>query len=285
MNLIDIYNFFFNYQIESSFAAFLRVITCGYVTAFIGWSIKDVLFFSHPNKIFSGENYIRFCKEKYPQISLFNIFPNSIVAYKIIVFCCFLFGIFSTLGFITNLSVLLFTIFFISLQSRILPIIFTGGDVVVRVLLVALFFIDCGSRYSLDYLLNISTDQQAVNGFGARLVQLTIVFGYFLSGFAKLKDNFWVSGEAFKNAMHSVLWSRRICLDLFKRKFIYLPLNYSVLFFEFFAPILFALKETRVFAIFFGILLHLGIIIFMRIGFFGPIMLIALMYFCNSFFK
>jgi hypothetical protein len=285
MSIIHLVDFFLHYQVKTSFTAFLRVITCGYITFFIAWIIKDALYFSHPNKIFSGKDYISINKNKCGQISLFNIFPDSILAQKLIFILFFVFGVMSTIGLFTNISILFFSIFFISIQSRIFPIVSTGGDSISRMLLLALLFTDCGSKYSLDYLLKISSNLSTVDGFGIRVIQMTVCGAYFTSALFKINDYFWVRGEALRNAMFSLNWGRRLFINFFNKQIVYKPMNYSIMFFQLFSPILFYLKETRLLAIIFGILMHLGIIIFMRLGFFGPIMVISVMYFTNQYFK
>jgi hypothetical protein len=196
----------------------------------------------------------------------------------------FVFGFFSMIGFLTNVSIFLFAVFFISIQSRAFPAFFSGGDVISRVILLGLFLTDCGSRYSIDNMLGISSDKYFVDGLGIRTVQLTILLGYFMTGIHKLKYDCWASGQAILYSIFSGLWGRRINLKILKNKFIYKCLGYSILFLEIFNPILFLIKETKDVALFLSILLHIGIIIFMRIGFFGPIMLIALMFFTDKYF-
>jgi len=284
MSIFHLTNFFLDYQVKTSFAAFIRVITCGYLVYFLASIIKDALYFSHPNKIFSGKQYL-LVNQKFKKISLFNIFPNSLLAQKLIFILCFIFGITSILGFLTNISILLFFIFFMSIQSRIFPILSTGGDSISRVLLLALLFTDCGSRYSLDYLLNLSSDLPVVDGFGIRIVQITVCGAYFVSALFKINDSFWVKGETLRNAMFSLNWGRRLFINFFNKQIVYKPMNYLIMLFQFFSPILFYLKETRLLAIIFGISMHLGIIIFMRLGFFGPIMVVSVMYFTNQYFK
>ena len=286
MSIIDIYDLIFNFQIKSSFAAFLRVLTCGFVLSFVAWHIKDIVFCCHPKKIFSYTNYIKFCENLYPQISLFNIktLGQSVIFLNIIFGLFFISGLCSIFGLLTNLSILIFLITFISIQSRAFPVFFSGGDVVSRILLLSLFLTDCGSRYSIDNLLHWSTNLDLIDGWAIRIVQGTILGGYFVSGINKINKNCWADGLALLYSIFSGLWGRRLNLEILKYDIIHKSLSFGSLFIEIVNPILFLFKETQNIALLIAASLHLGIIIFMRLGFFGPIMLVGLSFFCNRFF-
>ena len=290
MDIYNIYNFIFNYEIKASFGAFLRFITSSFIIIFLSWHLRDILNFSHPNKIFSYANYRRFCEDKYPQISLFNIkcFGESILFHKLIFILFFVSGLSSALGLLTNFSIFIFMITFISIQSRVFPCFFSGGDVISRVLLLALLFTDCGAKYSMDYALQISSNAEVINGFFIRVVQLTICLGYITNAIRKLSNPSgyltWIRGEAVKNAFLSGIWGRRLLPEFFKNKYIYRPMTYSVVLYELLSP-LFFVNQTRSIILIFGLVFHMGTIIFMRLGFFGPMMLIALAFFANEYFK
>jgi hypothetical protein len=108
---------------------------------------------------------------------------------------------------------------------------------------------------------------------------------YFWSSIYKLRDNYWLNGSAVKNAIASPIWGKRWFLKFWSANLVSKTITCSVLIFEYFAPALFFIKETRNFAIIYAIFMHLFITIFMRIGYFGPIMIISIMSFCNDFFK
>jgi hypothetical protein len=107
---------------------------------------------------------------------------------------------------------------------------------------------------------------------------------YFWSVLYKLKDKFWKKGIIIKNIMWSPIWSKRWGLGFFSIPFVYKTLAYSSLLLEYTAWLAF-IPELRIFMMFMLILFHLGITIFMRIGYFGPIMIIADLSFANQLFK
>jgi hypothetical protein len=281
----DIYNFFCNYTINSNYLAFLRIITCGYIISFYLFLIKDCFAFIDPNGIFSYSDYKKFSTYQFPQISLYNIIGNSKIFSYGILYAFFLSGILSTIGLLTTFSLWIFLICMISIQNRVTVLVLSGGDIIGRLLILALCLIDSGSKFSVDNILGISTDLNKVDGWTIRLVQITVVFGYFVSSLRKLNDYYWLSGQAIRNAISSHLWGQKIKLRLFTNKFLCTAVNYCVLLFQLMSPVIFLIKETNFLVILFGIVLHASIIIFLRIGFFGPIMLISIMYFCNEYFN
>ena len=285
ISFTDIYNFLFNYQIYSEFAAFLRIISVGYLIFCLAWFYKDAWAFSSLDGPFGDKDYKNFSRNIYPQFSLFDYFSNQNFAQKFIFTNFFIFGFLSIVGLFTNISLFLFLIMMISIQSRIFPIIYSAADSIARILITCLFITDCGSQYSIDNILGISSNQDIINGTGIRVLQISICMIYFWSSIYKLRDKYWLNGDTTKNAIASPIWGKRWCLKFWSANLVSKIITCSVLIFEYFAPALFFIKETRNFAIIYAICMHLFITIFMRIGYFGPIMILSIISFCNDFFK
>ena len=285
ISFVDIYNFLFNYQIYSEFAAFLRIISIGYLLFCLLWFHKDAWSFSSPAGPFGETYYKKFSKNIFPQFSLFDYFNNQFFAQKFIFINFYVFGMFSLLGLFTNLSLFIFLIMMISIQSRIFPIIYSAGDSIARILIICMVITDCGSQYSIDNLLGLASNQNIINGTGIRTLQISICMIYFWSSIYKLRDQYWLNGDVIKNAIASPIWGKRWLLQFWSINLISKITTWSVLIFEYFAPALFFIKETRNFAIMYAIGMHICITIFMKIGYFGPIMIISVLSFCNDFFK
>ena len=290
MSIQDIYNFFFEYKIYSSFAAFLRISYCSFVVLWFLSIIKDIYFFSKPDGIFNSNKYLYINKDIYPQISLFNIniFAHSKLFHKLIFVIFFISGITSTIGFLTNISLAIFTIAFISIQSRIFPLILTAGDVVIRLMLISLIFIDCGSQYSIDNILGIASNSQLIDGWTIRLFQINLCALYFFSGILKLSDKEWLNGNIVKYSICSGAWGGKIYLKFPLNKYLDFILKlctWAVIVFEYLSFPLFFISELRPIGIIFGILFHLCTVLFMRIGAFGPIMILAIFSFLNNYFS
>ena len=84
ISFIDIYNFLFNYQIHSEFAAFLRILSVGYLLFCLVWFYKDAWAFSSSTGAFGEKDYKNFSRDIYPQFSLFDYFDNQVFAQKFI---------------------------------------------------------------------------------------------------------------------------------------------------------------------------------------------------------
>ena len=283
MSIQDIYNFFFEYKIQASFAAVLRILYCSFPMLWFLSIIKDCWEFSKPDGIFNAKKY----SELSMQFSLFDPFLFSKFFHKLIFILFFIFGVTSIIGLFTNISLIIFFIAFASIQSRIFPIIATGGDSIIRMMLISLMFIDCGAKYSIDNLLGFSSNSEIIDGWTLRLLQLNLCIIYLLSAIVKLKDQEWINGNVVKYSIFCARWGRKIVFKLPLNKnleLIFKLLTWSIIFYEYFSFPLFFISELRPFAIIFGIFFHLGTILFMRIGAFGPIMVLALLSFANQYF-
>jgi hypothetical protein len=93
------------------------------------------------------------------------------------------------------------------------------------------------------------------------------------SSFSKLPDTYWKNGEVMRNSVYSLGWGKRypIFLKLFKIPFVYKSLAWFVLLFEWLSFPIYFIQELRPFAVFFGVCFHLGIVVMLRIGAFGPV--------------
>ena len=278
----DIYNFLFAYEVPSSFVACFRIIVVGYLLGILVYGFTDIWTFCSANGPFNHRQYLSFNK-KHPQISIFEYWNST--AFNFLIFnLFFISGILSIIGLFTNLSLLVFLICLTSIQSRACPIIFSGGDSIARILVLVLAITDCGAQYSLDNYFGLSSNESYVSGTAIRYFQIYIAVSYFWAGFSKLRDAQWMDGVSAVNAIASHVWGRRLCLKYLNKKSVNKFLSYSVIFFDYFAPLLFFINQTRIFAIIVAIMMHLGITIFLRIGYFGPIMIIAIFSFCDIFF-
>lgn len=288
MTLTDIYNFFLNYQIPSSFAAMLRITWPIFAMFCVTCLLRDIIFFTHPTKgIYNGKWYKYFNEKVYPQYSILNWFPESVSGYWIIIFLFYVSGITSALGLLTNISLFIFCISAVSLLTRITPLCSCGADAVHRMLYFSLVFIDCGSQYSIDNLLGIATDKPYIDGWTIRLLQVYLCSIYMCSTFSKLPDQFWKNGEVMRNSIFNIGYGKRypILLKYFAKPVMYKSFAWFVLIFEWLAFPLYFIEQTRPFAVFCGICFHVGIILFLRLGSFGPVMIMLNMVFLDFIFR
>lgn len=288
MTFVDIYNFFLNYQIPSSFAAMLRISWPVFAMFCFTVLFRDAIYLTHPIKgIYNGKWYKKFNEGYYPQYSILNWFPESTAWYWTVIVFFYITGVTSAIGLFTNLSLFIFCLCAVSLLTRVTPLCSCGGDAIHRMLYFSIIFIDCGSQYSIDNLIGIASNQPYVDGWTIRLLQIYLCGVYMCSSFSKLPDKYWQNGDVMRNSVYSLGWGKRIpiFLKLLKHRIIYKPMAWSVLIFEWLAFPLYFIEELRPYAVFFGICFHIGIIVMLRIGAFGPVMIMLNLVFLDFLFK
>lgn len=292
MNLKEIiYNFLFDYKIHSSFAAFLRIALSSYFMLWVLASAKDIFNFTKPLGIFNRKVFknIQTTEITLVLFSVFDYIKDSKFLHKFIFFLFFSFGLLSLSGLFTNISLTIFFLLYISIQNRVYPILMNNGSTIEKLMLFCLIFIDCGSQYSLDNFFGISSNMDSIDGWGARIIQITIPIIYYQSAKFKNNDPAWETG----NAIKYTLMMPGVCRSLVKYIYPFLiskgnyflkKITKSVKYLEFLAPILFILPETRWFALIYFFLMHLTITLIYKIDYFGPTMIMALLFFLNEYF-
>ncbi len=254
---------------------FFRVIICLLI-------IKNMCFYLPMSSdlfgidaIFPYQSYIELMRQyhldflSYP----FNInYAPQIFLYLIIVLATlYMFGVFGRI-----IGVFLF-ISLIILKFRN-GFILDGSDNVIQVILPWLILAD-NLRYFR--LLDSNENQSfldkpmqkiskiATIGF---LVQIACV--YFFTAFAKLQGSLWLNGTAVYYTMRVQDFKATDWNIPLTRNFYFVVIStYFTMFWELSFPFLVWFKQTRLWIIFFGILLHIGIFIFMRIDNFSWIMI------------
>jgi hypothetical protein len=274
-------SFFFEYYVSKDFIGFYRITVCLSVFIYLAYIYKDILIFSDPSGIYNIEEFQKYEKDK----SFFNIynFLNTKNSYKLILVLFYLFGFFSIIGFLTQISLIVFFILFYSLQRRIFPINSSGGDVVANVIFLCLIFMNSGAGYSLDNFLFKNSSQDMVDAWPLRIIQITISFGYFWAFIAKIQSDDWIRSLAIKNAVFfSPFGKKRI--NLLNNDFFARCSSFGVMSFQFLSPILFWINEFRLIAIIWGLLLQILMMFCLRLGYFGPIMVAGILSFLSYYF-
>jgi len=276
-------NFFFSYYASSEFIGVYRIAACSILLTYFTVIFKDIMIFSRVDGIYS---YEVFKNEMERQENTLNLFLYLKFKYSnyLIIGAFYLFGILSLIGLYTNISLILFFILFLSLQTRVTPINTSGGDIIANFILFLLCFMDSGANFSLDSFLSNHSPPDEIAAWPLRLIQISISFGYLWSGLIKINSQDWFLGHAVSNAVLFSPWGKRNFKRLFTNPYVGRLLCISIIFYQFFAPILFWIQEFRPFAIVFGIIIHLGMSLTLRIGYFGPIMILGILSFAANYF-
>jgi hypothetical protein len=298
MTLENIYNFFFNYKINSEIAAFLRVASYGWIVSHWIYRFKDFYLFSKPNGIFNNEIWSNYTSSNnhnsFGYLLYFNKLADSNVFHKFLFFGFFVFGAFSTIGFLTNISGFLFFLCFISLSQRLSLINGCAGDIFAKLIIFCLMLVDTGAKYSLDSYLGISSNSLTVDAWSFRIIQIALCTCYIFSSWHKIEDDSWKNGTAMPFSMVNKNWSRldefffpkfirNIYINIFTKSRISLLLGYLVIIAEYSIPFLYMISNLRIYGVCLAILFHIGTLIFLRLGHFAITLIIANLFFLGSF--
>ena len=175
-------------------------------------------------------------------------------------------------GWHTRVSAVVAVLMMIVLQ-RANTAIFNSGDLLLRQVGIAVALAPCGLLWSLDARRNrrkgrVRNVLRAP--YGMRFLQLTLALGYFLSAWSKSRGTTWHDGTAIALSLRiedlqrfvapDWLYDQRVLLNLFT----WVTLAFEATFF-----VLVWNRRLRPWVLGTGVALHLGIDVFLDIGFFS----------------
>jgi len=165
----------------------------------------------------------------------------------------------------------------INLNNKIYPTL-SGGDYLLNQFL----FFNC----FLVFFESSSTLKKMLHNFASIAIVFQICLVYFLSGLAKLNSSEWLNGSA----ITTILQVQHYSIDIFsnsKQNILSVIINYIVLFYQLFFPLLIWFKKIKLPFLIIGIFMHLFISFIMGLTSFGFIMILGYVYFydfkSNSF--
>jgi len=190
-----------------------------------------------------------------------------------LVSCCLLALYFKKLRILFDITI---WITVINLHYKIYSSL-TGGDYLINQLLFFNIFLGIkwyASNSNVHFISNIIHNTAAIG----IVVQVCLV--YFLSGLAKIIDAEWQNGTAL-SIISKVDQFKLIASPLQNNfgEFILTVLNYLVLLYQVLFPFLVFIKKIKKPVLLFGMLMHLYIIVFMGLLWFGLIMMITYIFF------
>lgn len=173
------------------------------------------------------------------------------------------------------LSIILFTIHLTFLQKNFLSVY--GVDMLTTFILLYNCFVDSYRNYSLKSLLFKSTKAASelnilFSSLAYRLLQIQICIVYAYAGIEKAKGGSWWSGNALWIALNNGDHHGIDVAYFANFPVLLVLLTFMTLFFEIYFPFLILNKKIRIFAMIFGVGMHLGIILTMNLWFFSFIM-------------
>lgn len=181
-------------------------------------------------------------------------------------------------GFRTRLSTLVAVLCLILLQ-RANSAIFNSGDLLLRLIGIALVVSPCGLLWSVDAAIDRRRGrvrERLRAPFGMRLLQLQLAVGYFLSAWAKSRGDTWHDGTALAMALRIEDLQRFAAPEwLFEQGTLLNLLTWATLAFEALFVVLVWPRRLRLGVLAVGVLFHLGIDVFLDIGFFSIAIFVA----------
>lgn len=176
-----------------------------------------------------------------------------------------------TCGYRTRVATLLTWVFATSVQHRNL-LVCDSGDTLARMLLFWGLFVDLGARFSLDVALGHRPPARWISVLGVRFMQMQVAIMYLCTAWAKSGSS-WMDGTAIARAVvnedfgrPSGVWLAAIpwFCHFMTRATLAIEWGFSLLVFSSWGQ-----PWVRRGALLAGVLLHLGIFVFMKVGFFS----------------
>jgi hypothetical protein len=182
------------------------------------------------------------------------------------------------LGLKTRLSAAVAVLCLVVLQ-RGNGTIFNSGDLLLRLVGIAVVLSPCGLLWSLDAALDRRrgrTRNLLRAPYGMRLLQLELAVGYLLSAWSKARGSTWHDGTALAWSLRIEDLQRYVAPDwVFDQTILLNLLTWATLAFEATFIVFVWPRRWRLWVLGTGVLLHLGIDVFLDIGFFSMAIYLA----------
>jgi Vitamin K-dependent gamma-carboxylase len=157
--------------------------------------------------------------------------------------------------------------------------IFNSGDLLLRLVGIAVVLSPCGLLWSVDAAIDRRRGRMRNlrrAPYGMRLLQLELALGYLLSAWAKARGETWHEGTALAWSLRIEDLQRFVAPDwLFNQTILLNLLTWATLVFEATFIVLVWDRRRRLWVLAAGVLLHLGIDVFLDIGFFSAAIYLA----------
>lgn len=163
------------------------------------------------------------------------------------------------------------------------PIVKNGGDDLLATSLFWLMLMPSGAALSLDHWLqrrrcrtNVPFQPPCIHPWGVRVLQIQLTMVYVTSGIAKLSggsvafwEGTWWQGTSVYYVLNDIRMARISWVELPMAFWMTVVLTYASVWWEALFPLLLLSRRTRIIALWFGILFHLGIHLLIEVGWFS----------------
>ena len=184
------------------------------------------------------------------------------LAYFLLLVVAFLF----TIGYKTRYVGIVQFILILSFHERNL-LILNGGDTFLRIMSFFIMFSPCGQALSIDSL--SKGKPKAVSIWSVRVIQIYVCMVYFFSGLVKLFHQPWVEGNALSFVLRTEVINRFNVDWITSMPFFLSLLTWFFLFSQLSFCVFIWFRIFRKPLLLTGAFMHLGIFIFLDVGWFG----------------
>jgi hypothetical protein len=187
-------------------------------------------------------------------------------------------GLFLTCGFFPQIAALICFISTVSIHNRN-PFVIDSGDTVRRYFCLLLIFAPCNTQlqfFSSDIMIK---PEEKAWPWTLILIQLFVANIYMKNVLFKMLGNTWRNGTATKRIFDIRIWNRFTVPAHLNKNWFYWSTTYGTLIIE---SLLFSfiwINECRLFIVISGIIFHLGLWLFLRLGHFQFTMICGLLCF------
>ena len=262
------YKFWFEEKHYATPLGLLRIVL-GIVTLInLVYELPEVANYYGPEGLVPGEHVHTL--SKYARFSLFDSIQSMTGVY----FMYFVFitvMVLFTLGYKTKYMKFLQFILILSFHERN-TLILNGGDTLLRALSFYLMISPCGKALSID---SLSAGIKKIAGWPVLLIKLHIAALYFVSTIEKFSSQRWIDGTAVNFILRNNTFNRVNMDWIAEIPLIVFALTWFCLFLQVLFPFLVWFENFRKPLLAAGFLMHLGIFIFLEVGWFSPVMFTA----------
>ena len=243
-------------------------------TAYYVRNYEDRHFLWGPNGVFPFETFQRDVVP--PGMSLYQFTQNSMFAFELFFHLGIVISILFCIGFGGRVTTVAHYIFLISLFLRN-PALLDGGDNLAYLVLLYLIPVNATAVLAVKpkrrplHDARIST---VLHNMGIILIAMQLFVVYWASSLYKVQGKLWQDGTALYYILRIPEFSWPIITDhLTRHAWIIVITTYFAVLFQLMFPLLIAVRETRVAALFLAALFHIGIAVLMGLTSFSVYMI------------
>ncbi|MGF7218946.1 hypothetical protein GGR92_005125 [Spirosoma lacussanchae] len=226
-----------------------------------------------PDGWFGYDEYITL--QQPARFSLLNYMPPSTRSVEVLLGVQTIAGFCLTVGIQPQLAALICFITLVSIHNRNMYVL-SSGDALYRFFCLFLVFAPTQTQLSVMDYPNLLQPEAKAPAWPLLMIQLFMANIYLKNVFFKLQGSSWLNGTATQLVLRVRIWNRFVIPPVLDRSWFYKTTTYGTLVIETALFTLIWIDECRLAVVALGVLFHLGLWVFLRIGFFQMAMIAGL---------